>query len=649
MGEPGTLELSTTGSFDAFEHTDRTSLALRSGTEIPEGPDPTRPSIVPPALDDPRAPAGVAAFLLLVVAWIFLPFWPDLGSQVLGAPETDTIRGMWSMDHVSRSLWWPDSPIRSFELAFPTGVWAVMLPFASSLLLAPLQLLLGPKLAWNLALIAMIWATGFATAWLCRIVSGSWVAATLAGAAVASQPMLLHAMGDGTPEHVAFWSVPVVLGLTAAALQRRSWRWALLAGTAAMIVALDSPYQAVYSGVIGLIAMPWLALRLRRDQLRALGTTVLALAGATLLAGLIVWSVYRNFPQITGGSGPQPELWRMNAADIHTWWQYDWGPAAARDPDLTPTYIPSVLLGLAVVLGLMGGARGLPWLAAGTACLILSFGLNTRIPGELSRWLGETGTGIGHLLLGFNAYAYALPGIEGIRFPWRWLVPAALCFMVAASVGGARLGRRFPRVAPAGFAILGLACAVYSTSSSGLHTGFPAHTLPRISFAEWIAQRPGDGAVTYIPRMRMAPAAEAKRDEHAVFANIEGPLSSAELEYFQVLHRRPVTSSPNLKTLVVRPAHPGIEELLQAWDDLTQPKQLGKPIPRGSIEPPEPEQRAAALELLHAAGLRWIVLDLAVFDDEGIEVLLDGLGERVTVQERFEDGDGVLVIELVER
>lgn len=643
------LDPSLEASFDAFEHTDRTSLALRAGTEIPEGPDPTRPSIVPPTLDDPRAPAGVAAFLLLVLAWIFLPFWPSLGTEVLGSPETDTIRGMWSMDHVSRSLWWPDSPIRSFELSFPTGVWAVMLPFASSLLLSPLQLLLGPKLAWNLGLIAMIWGSGFATAWLCRVVSGSWVAGTLAGGALASQPMLLHAVSDGTPEHVAFWSVPVVLALTAAALQRRSWRWALLAGTAAMVVAFDSPYQAVYSGVIGLIALPWLVLRVRRDQLAPLATTVIALALSTLLAGLVVWSVYRNFPQVSGGAGPQPELWRMNAADIHTWWQFDWGPAAARDPDLNPTYIPSILLVLAIGLGLAGGARALPWLGAGTVCLLLSFGLNTRIPGELSRWLGVAGVEAGNKLLAFNAYAYALPGIESIRFPWRWLVPAALCFLVAASVGGARLGRRFPRGAPVAFAALGLASAVYSTESSGLHDRFPSHSLPDLAFAEWIAERPGDGAVTYIPRRRMAPAAEARRDEHAVFANIEGALSSAELEYFQVLHQRPVTTSPNLKTLVRRPTHTGIEELLQSWDDLTQPKQLGKPIPRGSIEPPNPEVRAAALDLLHAAGLRWIVLDLAAFDDEGIQILLRILGARVATQERFEDGDGVLVLELKER
>ena len=262
--------------------------------------------------------------------------------------------------------------------------------------------------------------------------------------------------------------------------------------------------------------------------------------------------------------------------------------------------------------------------------------------------MGSSGTSLGEAMLSFNAYAYALPGISSVRFPWRWLVPAALCFMVAASLGAARLSRRWPRAAPTALACLGLLAAGYSTDSSGLHEQFPSHALPEVAFAEWIAARPGSGAVTYIPRTRMAPSGDTRRDALPVFANIEGPLSSADQQYFQVVHRRAVTSSPNLKTLALRTPHPGITELLGAWDYLTQPKQLGNPIPRGSVEPPKPKERAQALDILHRAGLRWVVLDLSLFTDEGVTVLLAQLGERVATQERFEDGDGVLVIELTE-
>ena len=66
------------------------------------------------------------------------------------------------------------------------------------------------------------------------------------------------------------------------------------------------------------------------------------------------------------------------------------------------------------------------------------------------------------------------------------------------------------------------------------------------------------------------------------------------------------------------------------------------------MEPPKPKERAQALDILHRAGLRWVVLDLSLFTDEGVTVLLAQLGERVATQERFEDGDGVLVIELTE-
>ncbi len=426
-------------------------------------------------------------FLFLVVVWVFWPLWPQLTEHIVGDPETDAIRGMWSFDHVSRSLWWPDNPLRSFELAFPTGVWAAVLPLATAIFVVPIELLFGPELAWNLIVVLLIWGTGMGVAWLARVVSGSWAAGALAGAGVCTQPMLLHAVHDGTPEHVAFWGVPIFLGLTSLSLSRRSWRWAIPAGAAALVVALDSPYHAVYSGLLAVLLLPWSLGRPRRDQFSDLAMTIGVLAGSIAISAAMVLLLYRNFPQVAASSGPQPELWRMNATDIHTWWQYDWGPDAGRDPSLIPTYIPSLTLLGCVILGAIGGLRSVPWLATGLLTLVLSFGLNTRIPGELSRWLGDGGISLGNSLLGINAYFYALPGISSIRFPWRWLVPAALCFFVAASFGMARIGRRWPRAgAPLGAALAALV-ALHNVATLDLHADFPSHALPEVAFASWIA------------------------------------------------------------------------------------------------------------------------------------------------------------------
>lgn len=607
-----------------------------------------RPAIPSPSKEDPRRIAAVGLLLAGVVFWVFGPLWPVLDSHILGDAETDAIRGMWSFDHIRRSLWWPDTPLRSFELNYPGGVWAVMLPFATGLLLVPAQIVLGPQLAWNVAILGMVWATGMATAWLTRTVSGSWAAGAIAGAVVASQPMLIHAVSDGTPEHVAFWGVPVFLASATRALDSRNPRWGIVTGLAGLLVALDSPYHAIYTAVVATIVLPWALLRTRRDQLRGLAWTGLAMGAALAVGVLVIGSVYRLFPLESTNGTAMSDLWRMNAADIHTWWQYDWGPASGRDPSLTPTYIPSIALAAAVALALYGGRRSWPWLAAGSLTLVMSFGINTRIPGELSRWFDNAGRSLGEALLTLNSYLYALPGIGSVRFPQRWLVVAALCFFVAAGVGYARLGRRWPRAAPSMAVVLAVLATAQATISSGLHDHFPMHELPEVEFASWIGERDGHGVVVVIPSELAAPAAGEKRADMVVFASIEGPLSSSDQQYFQVLHRRPITTSPSLKTLIKRPMAVEYAELMGNWNDLTQPKQTGNPIPRSAYDSPDEDRRSHTIDLLHQGGLRWVVIDLALFTDEGVDILRKQLGDRIAHEEHFDDGSGVLVFELEE-
>ena len=88
------------------------------------------------------------------------------------------------------------------------------------------------------------------TAWLVRTTTESWMAGIAMGSAMVSQPMLLHAISDGTPEHLALWSMPLFLGLAIVALQTMNTRWALAAGIMALVVALDSPYNAIYTALV---------------------------------------------------------------------------------------------------------------------------------------------------------------------------------------------------------------------------------------------------------------------------------------------------------------------------------------------------------------------------------------------------------------
>ena len=166
----------------------------------------------PPADTCPRIPIPrrikhteamlVGLLLLLLVVHQSGPIWTSLDQTILGDEETDAIKGMWSFDHIRRSILPPETPIWSSQANYPEGVLALALPWVSAVILSPLGGLFGPIAGFNLSVVMLIWALGMATAWLAHVTTRSWAAGAVAGAVVISQPMLMHAIGDGTPEHI---------------------------------------------------------------------------------------------------------------------------------------------------------------------------------------------------------------------------------------------------------------------------------------------------------------------------------------------------------------------------------------------------------------------------------------------------------------
>ena len=590
----------------------------------------------------------MAVLLACMVALAFWPIWRRLGTHILGDPGTDAIRGMWGLDLLRRSMLPPDTPILTHQLNFPEGVHAVVLPWFSGQLISPLGWLAGPVVEWNLANVAAIWAAGLASAWLVRSLTRSWPAGLVVGAAIATQPMLTHAVADGTLEHAAFWSVPVLLG--ALCHLRRSWnpRWGVFAGLLAFVVATDSPYHAVYSVVLSLALLPGAGLRGAQAPggLRAIMAGISGLLVAGALAGGLVLALFGPFDLSSTSDATQFRLWQMNATDIHTWWQFDWGPPGPRDRTLSPTTIPSLLLWGALVLSLIGGPRALPWVLAGLFSLILSFGLNARISGELAQWLGRPGKAIGEQLIHLNSYLYALPGLRSIRFPARWLIPAALAFSVGASIGLARLLGALKRGRWTVAISLALGIALSGIRTSRFLEGFPIQELPQVQFAEWIRTEGSAGGVLSLPQLRTAPPGEGMRADQLVYANLPQSLASSDLQYFQVLHQHPSVGAPSLKTLVRRPVTTAKAALLRDWDDLTQSKLMGKPIPRSAYDSPDEAGRQGTIAALHSGGLRWITVDLTAYDDQALDILRRQLGDLVAEERTFEDGDGVMVFRL---
>ncbi len=585
-----------------------------------------------------RSAALAAGSVAAAVAFTLYPLWGSLGGHLLGDPDADAVRGMWGFDFLFHSLLPPDTPVRSDHVNFPFGVVALVLPWASGLLAAPLVGLFGPLAGWNLALAGLLWGAGMATAWLVRALCGSWAAGAVAGVALLTQPMLLHAVGDGTAEHVAIWGIAAFLAAAVLLLRTGRLRWGLAAGALSAVVVLDSPYHAAYTMVLVLLCLPWvLAERDVRGRWKRLVLPLVAgLVVAGVAAGLIL-HVYRFLPTADTTGLDATVLRGTNATDPALWARFFRG-VAQRDPTQVPTFVPTTFLLGAVVLAGFRIRRSWPWLAAGFLLILLSCGTHPHWP----QYLGD---GLGDALVALNGKLLALPGLSIIRFPRRLLVPGALALCVAGGWGLAalrpRLGRRFVLLA----AGLGLLSVLLNVHASRFHRGFPLIEPPDVEFASWIDGQHGHGAVMLLPQWR-PHTPDMMREHQPTFAAIEGPIASSDTLYIQVLHGRPAMGSPQLKTLRTYPKDEGVVRLIRDWTDLTLPLLQQRPIAPSATNPEFDEMRREALGSLIDQGLRYLVVDLTAYNDEAQEILRQQLGPHFHEAHRFHDGGGVLVLEL---
>ena len=593
--------------------------------------------------------AFITAFVIAIcVYWVLIPIWPNLNSHILGDPETDAIRGMWGFDHLRRSLIPPQTPIWSSLINFPAGAIFLPLPWISGLLLAPLGSIFGPIIGWNLSIAILLWALGMSTAWMVRTLTGSWASGLLLGSFMVVQPMILYAIGDGTPEHIALWTMPLFLGAAWKAFQNHSPKWALIAGIAAIVLALDSPYHAVYTAFAAVFVLPFSFFRRWSPAQRIeLIWSVSTLICTCVVGAILIIAIYQSFSIKPETQEEQISNLLMNAADARIWWQHDALNVFVRDSSLPPALIPSMILLLALILILLGLPKSLPWFVAGLLMLSLSMGLNNRLPQHLGQWMGGFGSSAGTIAIDVNRRLYAFPGIELIRFPSRWLTPSALMFFIGAGYGLKRIYqqkiiKKWSFLISTLLALLGL---IISLKSSRIDLGFPMHQLPEVQFAKWIKKQEGSGAVLLLPQMRPPPKS-GKREDLPVFANISPLLSSADAQYFQIIHQRPMYTKPSLKTLAANDQQDIVARLVRNWDDMAHPMLTGNEIPPSAYDPRSANTRRAAFQQLVADGLQFIVVDLGAYNDEALEILRTQIQDRVHEENKFEEGDGILVFSL---
>lgn len=562
---------------------------------------------------------ALAVALLGLVLWVHAPWLADGG--VLGAPGTDVFRAAWGFDHQVRALPWP--PFWTDRIGFPEGVKVVVLPMLSTIAGAPLHVVLGPIVGYGAWVLGLLWASGLTTALLTRQLAGSTAAGLLAGAAIVVQPMILLAITDGTPENVALWSLPAALLLARLARDHHGRALSVAAGLAWGVVALDSPYHAVFG-------LPFLPIVLVGARLRSLG--FFAIGG--VLAVLAVVGAYVGLPV----GDVEDQRRGTNAVQLFVWHQWETGRMRqAWDYTLAPGFVPVATIAGAVALALLRPLRTLPWLLVAALCFALALGDAQDNTIWLERTYGPEAGAVGRAVVAFNDAVH----VPVVRFPRRWLVPAALGLAAAAGIGLSRVP----------WELLRLAIALPAAALTAHHTlaltryreALPRFEAPQAAFAEFVADHDADGAILALPTIRAANTAAVRREDIPIWASLAPAIRSADQQWIQLATGRASVFYPQgMRTMERRTARDAeLERLVRDLDDLTLPQTTGRPIPPSATQ--EPDRRAAAAARLVVRGLRFVALDAAVYGPEGLDLAKAAFAERIVEERTFDDGTGVVV------
>lgn len=557
----------------------------------------------------------IALWILGGVLWLHAGLLRDGG--ILGAPRSDVLRAAWGLSVPARAL--PDLPFWTDYVGFPVGVKVLFLPFVSSVLGSPLPLLLGPWLGYDVWILGLLWGSGVAVAWLALEWTKSPAAGLLAGTWILAQPMMFVAISDGTAEFVAFWSIPAALA--AWHKGKTDLRWARLGAALTVVVALDSPYHAVFLAPF----LPLVVWGMPRRQL--LEGAAIGAVGALILGGL-----YYGLPLAAADNA------NSNAVFLRIWKQWEsGGTVRAWDWTLGAGFIPVPLLAGALLLAALRPLRALPWVLLGALMLIWSLGKIPENSALLSQWFGQAGTTFGDVVDFVNTRL--VPPV--VRFPRRWLVPVAFALGMGAAIGLTRLPKEWMRLV---VAVPASAFALYwAAKVTGYRDGLPRYDPPAPAFVAFVRDHPTDGATLALPRVRAAKTSHM-RDDLPVFASLSRDLASADQVFLQIATGRATAYAPQgMRTVTARYGYgESLGRLLHDLDDLANPGMVGAPIPPSATQ--EPARRATAASALVDAGLGFVIIDEALYGPEGLEYAAAPFAGRLIERRHFDDGTGVTVL-----
>jgi len=564
-----------------------------------------------------RLGAELAAVALVAIAWAVGLHWPmvsELGSVIPGEAGSDAFRAHWSVWLMGAEF--PSWPFETTRVNFPQGVEWLPFPAVSLWLAAPMSAALGVDLALPLMIMAHT-ALAVVGGWaLVRVLGGGVGGGLVAGAVIATQPILGGALRDGTLEVLTAGWMPLCLASMILACRggRRAWAWGVLTGLLYLAICMESVYHGSFMALAVLAAL--VTLRTRAGVLGA------GLAGVTVAVG--AWGLYglfhgviENIPAMMTGAGDDLAALRVgNAASLKGL------KAMARSPGsggwiVGAMYAPPMAWWIAFAVGAALSLRKSWWLAL----LAVAYTL----------------LAVGHDAVGLWDHS---PIGEVVRFPRRYMAPAGVMIGACAGLGLAPL-RRWRWVEPVAGVGLMLYLGLWGAHAGGFVSAYPLVELPEVHFADALARDSEDFAVLMVP-LEIPGAPSGHRDEAPVFAEIHRDIASSDHLYLQTRLGKRAWYAPSLLTMDKRLPHSSAK-LAKNLNDLAFGS-TDNLIPASAQL--EAKDYASEVAWLMGQGFKYIALDSARYTAEArpwLDDLRDSYAVEVT---EYDDGTGVVVYQL---
>ena len=254
-----------------------------------------------------QAIAALILYAATAIAYFGLHVLPHLGRECVCEPGgTDPTIFMWSL------AWWPHALLHGMDPFFTNVVFApdrvdlggVTAVPGAALAAAPLTLLFGPVVSYNVLMLTSPVLAAFFAFLLCRYVSGSFAASLISGYLFGFSPYMLGQM-LGHLHLVLIFPIPAAVHLTLRLLDGRIGKGRFITLMALTLTALlsfstEMALMFVLLGVVALVVAFALAPAVRRRLVTAVKPILAAGAVAALVTSPIIYYGLRG--NVTAGT-----------------------------------------------------------------------------------------------------------------------------------------------------------------------------------------------------------------------------------------------------------------------------------------------------------------------------------------------------------